>query len=65
MTKRSAVIRKRTQRLLPLLEVDITKAVGPFVTNLGKESDELDQEAVQELRQAQESLESEMTIWQR
>ena len=40
-------------KIVPLFEVDITKAVVPYVTNLGKESDEPDQEAIRELRQAQ------------
>ena len=52
-------------KIVSLFEVDITEAVIPYVTNLGKDSDEPDQEAIRELRQAQESLEREMTILQR
>ena len=52
-------------KIVPLFEVDITEAVIPYVTNPRKESDEPDQEAIPELRQAQESLEREMTISQR
>ena len=51
-------------KIVPLFEVDITKDVRPYVTDLGKESDEPDQEAIRELRQTQESLEREMTISQ-
>ena len=52
-------------KIVPLFEVDITEAMTPYVTNQEKESDEPDQEAIRELRQAQESLEREMTISQR
>ena len=52
-------------KIVPLFEVDITEAVIPYVTNSGKESDEPDQEEIRELRQAQESLEREMTISKR
>ena len=52
-------------KIVPLFEVDITEAIIPYVTNPRKESDEPDQEAIWELRQAQESLEREMTISQR
>ena len=52
-------------KIVPLFEVDITKAVGPYVTNSGKELDEPDQEAIRVLRQVQETLEREMTISQR
>ena len=52
-------------KIVPLFEVDITEAMTPYVTNQEKESDEPDQEAIQELHQAQESLEREMTISQR
>ena len=50
-------------KIVPLFEVDITAAVRPYITS--PESDEPDQEAIRELRQAQESLEKEMTISQR
>ena len=50
-------------KIIPLFEVDITAAVRPYITS--PESDEPDQEAFRELRQAQESLEKEMTISQR
>ena len=50
-------------KIVPLFEVDIIAAVGPYITSL--ESDEPDQAAIRELRQAQESLEKEMTISQR
>ena len=36
-------------KIVPLFEVDITEAVIPYVTNLGKESDEPDEEEIQEL----------------
>ena len=49
-------------KIVPLFEVDITAAVRPYITS--PESDEPDQEAIRELRQAQESLEKEMTISQ-
>ena len=52
-------------KIVPLFVVDITEVVIPYVTNQEKESDEPDQEAIRELRQAQESLEREMTILQR
>ena len=52
-------------KIVSLFEVDITEAIIPYVMSLGKESDEPDQEAIQELRQAHESLEREMTISQR
>ena len=52
-------------KIVPLFVVDITEVVIPYVTNQEKESDEPDQEAIWELRQAQESLEREMTILQR
>ena len=45
-------------------EVNVAEAVTPHVYR-GKESEEPDQEAIRELRQAQESLEWEMTISQR
>ena len=48
---------------MPLFEVDITEVVGQYVTS--SKLDEPDQEAIRELRQAQESLEKEMTISQR
>ena len=50
-------------RIVPLFEVDITAAVEPYITTPGP--DEPDQTAIRELRQAQESLEKEMTISQR
>ena len=50
-------------RIVPLFEVDIKAAVDPHITM--PEPDEPDQAAIQELRQAQESLEREMTISQR
>ena len=50
-------------RIVPLFEVDITAAVEPYITTPGP--DEPDQAAIRELRQAQESLEREMTISQR
>ena len=50
-------------KIVPLFEVDITAAVGPYITT--PEPDEPDQAAIRELRQAQESLEREMTISQR
>ena len=50
-------------RIVPLFEVDITAAVEPYITM--PEPDEPDQAAIRELRQAQESLEREMTISQR
>ena len=50
-------------KIVPLFEVNITTAVGPYITS--PESDEPDQEEIRELRQAQESLEKEMTISQR
>ena len=40
-------------KIVPLFEVDITETVIPYVSNQGKESDEPDQEAIRELRQAQ------------
>ena len=49
-------------KIVPLFEVDITTTIGPYITS--PESDEPDQEAIQELCQAQESLEKEMTISQ-
>ena len=52
-------------KIVSLFEVDITEAIIPYVMSLGKESDEPDQEAIRELRQAQESLEREITILQR
>ena len=48
--------------IVPLFEVNITVAVGPYI--MSPELDEPDQEAIRELRQAQESLEKEMTISQ-
>ena len=33
-------------KIVPLFEVDITEAVGPYVTSPGKESDKPDQEAI-------------------
>ena len=36
-------------KIVPLFEVDITEAVIPYVMNLGKESDEPDEEEIQEL----------------
>ena len=52
-------------KIVPLFVVDITEVVIPYVTNQEKESDEPDQEEIRELRQAQESLEREMTISKR
>ena len=49
-------------KIVPLFKVDIMEAVGPYVMSSG--SDEPDQEVIRELRQAQESLEKEMTISQ-
>ena len=49
-------------KIVPLFEVDITAAVGPYITI--PKSDEPDQEAIRDLHQAQESLEKEMTISQ-
>ena len=43
----------------------MAKAVTLYLTYRGKESKEPDQEGIRELRQAQESLEREMTISQR
>ena len=50
-------------RIVPLFEVDIMAAIEPYITTPGP--DEPDQAAIRELRQAQESLEKEMTISQR
>ena len=47
-------------KIVPLFEVDIIAAVGPYITS--PESDEPDQEAIWQLRKAHESLEKEMTI---
>ena len=47
-------------RIVPLFEVDITVAVEPYIPM--PEPDKPDQAAIRELRQAQESLEREMTI---
>ena len=52
-------------KIVPLFEVDIAEAITPYVTYRGKELDELDQEAIQELMQAQECLEGEMVVSQR
>ena len=52
-------------KIVPLFEVDVTEAVTPYVTYQGREFDEPDQEAIRELRQAQESLKREMVISQR
>ena len=52
-------------KIVPLFEVDVTEAVTPYVTYQGREFDEPDQEAIRELRQAQESLEREMAVSQR
>ena len=49
-------------KIVPLFEVDITAAVGPYITS--PESDKPNQEAIWELCQAQESLEKEMMISQ-
>ena len=49
-------------KIVPLFEVDITAAVRPYI--MSPESDEPDQEAIGELRQARESLEKDMTISQ-
>ena len=50
-------------KIVPLFEVDITTAVGPYITS--SESDEPDQAAIREERQAHESLEKETMISQR
>ena len=50
-------------KIVPLFEVDITAAVGPYITT--PKPDQPNQAAIRELRQAQESLEREMTISQR
>ena len=54
---------KEHLKIVPLFEVDIIAAVGPYITS--PERDEPDQAAIRALRQAQESLEKEMTISQR
>ena len=52
-------------KIVPLFEVDMAEAVTSYLTYRGKEFDEPDQEAIRELRQAQESLKREMVISQR
>ena len=52
-------------KIVPLFEIDVAKAVTPYLNYRGKESEEPDQEAIRELRQAHESLEREMSISQR
>ena len=52
-------------KIVPLFEVDVAKAVTPYVTHRESEFDEPDQETIRELRQLQELLEWEMVVSQR
>ena len=52
-------------RIVPLFEIDVAEAVTPYVANREEDIDELDKEAIREIRQAQEALEKEMAVSQR
>ena len=50
---------------MPLIEVDVAESIMPYVTHREDEFDVTDREVLQELPQAQEALELEMTVSQR
>ena len=50
---------------MPLIEVDVAESIMPYVTHREDEFDVTDREVLQELPQAQEALEREMTVSQR
>ena len=52
-------------RIVPLFEVDVAKAVSPYIVQLDNVGEEPDRDAIQELHQAQEPLEPEMAVSQR
>ena len=52
-------------KIVPLFEINVAKAVSPYIVQMDEVDEELDKEAIRELRQAQEALEKEMTVSQR
>ena len=52
-------------KIVLIFEVDVVEAVTPYVASREEDSDELDHEAIQELRQAHEALEKAMVVSQR
>ena len=51
-------------KIVPLFEVDVAKAVSPYILHPDDASEEPDRDAIRELRQAQEALEREMAVSQ-
>ena len=52
-------------KIVPLFEVDVADAVSPYIVHPDDASEEPDQDAIRDLRQAQEALEREMAVSQR
>ena len=51
-------------RIVPLFEVDIVEGVSPYIVQTEDDSEEPDNDAIRELRQAHDALEREMVVSQ-
>ena len=53
---------KENPKIVPLFEIDVAKAVSPYIVQTEDAGEELARDAIRELRQAQEALEQEMVV---
>ena len=52
-------------KIVPLFEMDIVEAISSYILQPDENDEEQDKEVIRELRQAQEALEREMTVFER
>ena len=52
-------------KIVPLFEIDVAEAVAPYIMQPENADEELNKEAIRELRQVQEALEKELAVSQR